>query len=39
MHKRTTLRGVAAAAITLGLGLASQQAMAADPLKIGLIRR
>ncbi len=39
MHKRTTLRGVAAAAITLGLGLVGQHAAAADtgPLKIGLI--
>ena len=39
MHKRTTLRGVAAAAITLGLGLVGQHAVAADtgPIKIGLI--
>ena len=39
MHKRTTLRGVAAAAITMGLGLVGQHAAAADtgPLKIGLI--
>lgn len=39
MHKRTTLRGVAAAILTLGLGLTAQHAAAADtgPIKIGLI--
>lgn len=39
MHKRTTLRGVAAAVLTLGLGLAALPAAAADtgPIKIGLI--
>ena len=39
MHKRTTLRGVAAAAIALGLGLVGPHAVAADtgPLKVGLI--
>jgi branched-chain amino acid transport system substrate-binding protein len=39
MHKRTTLRGVAAAVITLGLGLGASYAAAADtgPIKIGLI--
>lgn len=35
MHKRTALRGLAAA--TLTLGLAVPQAFAADPIKIGLI--
>ena len=39
MHKRTTLRGLAAATLTLGLGLAGQTASAADtgPIKIGLV--
>lgn len=39
MHRRTTLRGVAAAVLTLGLGLAALPAAAADtgPIKIGLI--
>jgi branched-chain amino acid transport system substrate-binding protein len=39
MHKRTTLRGVAAAVVALGLGLTGLHAIAADtgPLKIGLI--
>jgi branched-chain amino acid transport system substrate-binding protein len=39
MHKRTTLRGVAAAALTLGLGLTGSHALAQDsgPLKVGLI--
>jgi len=39
MHKRTTLRGVAAAVVTLGLGFTGLHAAAADsgPLKIGLI--
>ncbi len=36
MHKRTALRGLAAATLTLGLGLAGP-ALAADPIKIGLI--
>ncbi len=35
MHKRTVLRGLAAA--TLSLGLVGPQAFAADPIKIGLI--
>ena len=39
MHKRTTLRALAAATMTLGLGLAAQTAFAADtgPIKIGLV--
>ena len=39
MHKRTTLRGLAAATLTLGFGLAGQTASAADtgPIKIGLV--
>jgi branched-chain amino acid transport system substrate-binding protein len=37
MKKRTALRGLAAASLTLGLGLAGPQALAADPIKIGLI--
>ncbi len=37
MHKRTALRGLAAATLTLGLGLVGPQAFAADPIKIGLI--
>lgn len=39
MQKRTTLRGVAAAVITLSLGLGASYAVAADtgPIKIGLI--
>lgn len=37
MHKRTALRGFAAATLTLGMGLAGPQALAADPIKIGLI--
>lgn len=37
MHKRTALRGLAAASLTLGLGLVGPQALAADPIKIGLI--
>ncbi len=36
MHKRTALRGLAAATLTLGMGLAGP-ALAADPIKIGLI--
>ena len=37
MHKRTALHGLAAATLTLGLGLVGPQAFAADPIKIGLI--
>ncbi|HPM66065.1 MAG TPA: ABC transporter substrate-binding protein [Piscinibacter sp.] len=39
MHKRTTLRALAAATMSLGLGLAAQSASAADtgPIKIGLV--
>jgi len=39
MHKRTTLRGLAAATLTLGLGLGGQLAAAQDSgtIKIGLI--
>ncbi|MGD9831689.1 MAG: ABC transporter substrate-binding protein, partial [Piscinibacter sp.] len=37
MHKRTALRGLAAASLTLGMGLVGPQALAADPIKIGLI--
>ncbi len=37
MHKRTALRGFAAATLTLGMGLVGPQALAADPIKIGLI--
>ncbi len=39
MHKRTTLRALAAATMSLGLGLAAQTASAADtgPIKIGLV--
>lgn len=37
MHKRTALRGLAAATLTLGMGLVGPQALAADPIKIGLI--
>ena len=31
MHKRTALHGLAAATLTLGLGLVGPQAFAADP--------
>ena len=39
MHKRTTLRALAAATMSLGLGLAALTASAADtgPIKIGLV--
>jgi len=39
MHKRTTLRGLAAATLTVGLGLGGSMAHAADsdPIKIGLL--
>jgi len=39
MHKRTTLRALAAATMSLGLGLVAQSASAADtgPIKIGLV--
>ena len=39
MHKRTTLRGLAAATLTVGLGLGASLAHAADsdPIKIGLL--
>jgi branched-chain amino acid transport system substrate-binding protein len=36
-HKRNTLRGLAAASLSLAFGLSAQQAAAADPIKIGLI--